>query len=82
MKSPQVTNVDPINKDGYTDLMVCMSAAGYYVGTMYNNFTETGELMFQEPGSRDTGYYETREQAEYVLRMIECGEEQTTRLTP
>lgn len=66
MKSPMVTNADYVtDKGGYTELMVLMSAAGYYIGTLYND-----PAGFQEPGSRDSGYYETREEAEASLRVM------------
>ena len=64
MKSPMVTNLDCIpNKSGYSDLQVLSSAAGYYIGTMYLNVEENG-TEWEEPGSRDSGYYRTREEAE------------------
>lgn len=59
MKSPMIENADYIeDKKGYSELQVLSSAAGYYVGTTY-----TDEDGFTEPGSRDSGYYRTYEDA-------------------
>lgn len=56
---------------GYSKLMVLSSAAGYYVGTIY-----TDEDGFQDPGSRDSGYFKTREDAESYLEYLHSlGEE-------
>ena len=52
---------------GYTDMMVLQSAAGYYIGTMYEEKDADGNVLFQEPGSRDTDYIRTREEAEKLL---------------
>lgn len=66
MKSPMVENADYINdKEGYSDLQVLMSAAGFYIGTIYHN-----KDGFEEPGSRDSGYYRTREEAEADLKKL------------
>jgi len=71
MKSPMVENAAYIpDKSGYTDLQVCQSAAGYYVGTMYRNIDDDGNLQFEEPGSRDSGYYATEEEAQKYLDMV------------
>lgn len=67
MKSPMVTNLDIPNKAGYTDLQVCQSAAGYYVGTLYWD----DEYKFFEPGSRDSDYYATYEEAERFLKTLD-----------
>jgi hypothetical protein len=68
MKSPMVTNLAEIqNKDQYTDLQVLKSPAGWYVGTMHID-PEYGA----EPGSRDSGYFATKEEAEYFLRLVEA----------
>jgi len=55
---------DPEN---YSELQVLKSAAGYYIGTMYNN-----PEGFQEPGSRDTDYFPTFEVAEDFLNRLNC----------
>ena len=63
MKSP-LTNTDYItDKHCYSDMMVCKSAAGYYIGTMYT--TPEG---FLEPGGRDSlEYYPTKGGAQHAL---------------
>jgi hypothetical protein len=67
MKSPMIQNANYIeNKSGYSDLQVLSSAAGYYVGTIYTD-PEDG---FREPGSRDSDYFRTYEQAEKYLKLI------------
>ncbi|QMI49994.1 hypothetical protein MBR110_29905 (plasmid) [Burkholderia sp. MBR-1] len=53
-------------KAGYSDLMVLSSAAGFYVGTTY-----TGPDGFEEPGSRDSDYFRSEEEAERHLSMIQ-----------
>lgn len=66
MKSPMVTNGDHVaDKAGYSDLQVLQSNAGYYVGTTY-----TDEDGFTEPGSRDSGYFRVREDAEDFLDAV------------
>lgn len=66
MKSLMVSNLICIkDKDAYTEMQVCRSAAGYYVGTMYNN-----PDGYQEPGSRDSGYFATEEKAQAYLDMV------------
>lgn len=71
MKSPMITNADYIkDKSGYTDLMVCQSAAGYYIGTLWNEY-ENEKLIWQEPGSRDSDYFATEEQAKSFLKALE-----------
>lgn len=77
MKSSQVAIVDPANKAGYSDLRVLQSGGGWYVGTVY-----TDADGFQEPGSRDTDYFPTREEAEIYLKRLEAGEPLLVRLTP
>lgn len=74
MKSPMVEQADFIeDKEAYSDLQVLRSGAGYYIGTIHRN-TEFGEdNAFNEPGSRDTGYFATRKEAEDELKNIEAG---------
>lgn len=65
MKSPMVQNATYISeeeKSEYSELQVLQSAAGYYIGTLHND-----PEGFQEPGSRDSGYYATRELAQQAL---------------
>ncbi|MDD2731405.1 MAG: hypothetical protein PHW33_04770 [Candidatus Portnoybacteria bacterium] len=54
------------DKEKYSELMVLQSAAGYYVGTMYTN-----EDGYEEPGSRDSDYFRTRNEAEIFLKYTE-----------
>lgn len=69
MKSSMVMNADYIkDKESYSDLQVMHSGAGYYVGTIY-----TDEDGFQEPGSRDSCYFPTKEAAQKYLDEIERG---------
>lgn len=76
MKSPMVENADYLtNKSGYTELQVLKSAAGYYIGTMYVERDEKGEITWQEPGSRDSDYFKTEEQAKAYLKTIESSSE-------
>jgi len=69
MKSLQIHSLgkqtipDPEN---YSDLQVMQSAAGFYLGTIYNN-----PEGFQEPGSRDSTYFRTKEDAEFALARLE-----------
>lgn len=66
MKSPMVQSLDSIEDKGrYSDLQVLRSGAGFYVGTIYHN-----PEGFDEPGSRDSDYFPTREQAEAYLKAI------------
>ena len=79
MKSPMIQQADYIpaeEKSGYSDLQVLRSGAGYYVGTIY-----TGPEGFKEPGSRDSGYFTTAEDAQTYLEMI-LGGIAATRMTP
>lgn len=50
----------------YTELRVLSSAAGYYIGTNYVNVEADGST-WEEPGSRESGYFRTREAAEAAL---------------
>lgn len=82
MKSPMVENADYIaEKSGYSDLQVLSSPAGYYIGTMYVNVEADGS-RWEEPGSRDSDYFKTREDAERYLRILEGDFGAPTRLTP
>jgi hypothetical protein len=73
MKSPMVTAAPYIGAaevDGYSDLQVLRSGAGWYVGTTYVNRDENGQVTFIEPGSRDSDYFATEaEAAEFLLRL-------------
>lgn len=84
MKSPMIAampNLLPATPDEgvsnrYTDLQVCSSGAGYYIGTMYEEMDANGKVMWQEPGSRDSDYFRTREGAEAYLKIINAGSEE------
>lgn len=68
MKSPMVSNASYISdKSGYSEMKVLRSGAGYYIGTIYT-YPIDG---LQEPGSRDSDYFATEEQARAYLRTIE-----------
>lgn len=69
MKSPMIVNAGYITegeKGNYTELQVLQSGAGFYVGTLYNN-----PEGYQEPGSRDSDYFRTREEAELELKVFQ-----------
>lgn len=48
--------------DNYSDLKVLSSGAGFYVGTVH-----TDPSGFTEPGSRDSDYFGTPEEAQTFL---------------
>lgn len=67
MKSPMIVHATYLTegeKSRYSDMQVLRSAAGWYVGTVY---TEDG---VEERGSRDSGYYQTRAEAERHLNAM------------
>lgn len=66
MKSPMVQTQPYIKDKGrYSEMQVLRSAAGFYVGTLY-----TGADGFVEPGSRDSGYFGTEDDAAAYLAMV------------
>jgi len=68
MRSPMIEAAEYIyDKKNYSDLQICHSGCGYYIGTMYYN----PEFKFTEPGSRDSQYFETYEDAEKYLKELE-----------
>ena len=71
MKSPMIMNSGYIkDKECYSDLQVMQSNAGHYIGTVYTDVDG-----FQEPGSRDTGYFESHKAAEdYLAYIIRTGD--------
>ena len=80
MKSPMIEQgefVKSEDKGKYSELQVLHSFAGYYLGTIY-----TDKDGFQEPGSRDSGYFPKREQAEAELKKLERGEPVQLRMRP
>lgn len=79
MKSPMIQEgsfIKTEDKGNYSELQVLRSPAGWYIGTMYHD-----PEGFQEPGSRDSGYFATKKEAEDEFRSIEAGEA-GTRMTP
>lgn len=69
MRSLQLNQSWIKDPENYSDLKVMNTGAGYYIGTSYTDPEGGG---FTEPGSRDTGYFKTREEAEEHLAMIEA----------
>jgi hypothetical protein len=57
----------------YGELEVLKSAAGWYIGTVFYN-----DAGYTEPGSRESGYYDTKEAAQLDLDE-DCWDQ---RLTP
>lgn len=53
----------------YSELKVCRSPAGYFVGTSFT--TDEG---YEEPGSRDSIYFQSIQEAERTLKRLESGE--------
>jgi hypothetical protein len=64
MKSPLLETYD-IDPHHYGELRVMESAAGFYIGSLYYDPHMAGHAV---PGTRDSGYYATREEA---LRDLE-----------
>lgn len=83
MKSPMITEMPwllPTEleepkavKNRYTDLQVLCSGAGYYIGTMYQELDENDNVIWEEPGSRDSDYFKTQEGAEAYLKILNVG---------
>lgn len=85
MKSPIVMNPDIVpetDRDNYTDLQVLKSAAGYYIGTIFQEKDAEGNVTFSEPGSRDSGYFSTEDAARIYLGNLESGLEMPLRERP
>lgn len=77
MKSPMVENAGYIKDAGrYSDLQVLHSGGGFYVGTIYEN-----PDGYSEPGSRDSDYFSTLQQAETHLAAI-VADDAPTRMSP
>jgi hypothetical protein len=53
---------------GYTEPFITQSAAGFYLGTWYRDTDYGG---FWCPGSRDSGYYATKEDAQKAFPWAE-----------
>jgi hypothetical protein len=76
MNSEKAIKIEKIqSKDGfYGPLEVCRSAAGYYIGRIFHNI-----IGYDEPGSRESGYFATKNEAEVALKIEgfeyrNCGE--------
>jgi len=70
MKSPMVMLNDYMtDKERHSDLKVLYTRAGYYIGTTFTD--EAGNI---KPGSRDTEYFELKEDAENLLELLENGD--------
>jgi hypothetical protein len=68
VKSPMLMNTTFItDKNNYTDLQVLRSNAGYYIGTMYIT-----EGDFEEPGTRDSSYFSSKQAADKFLAELEA----------
>lgn len=93
MQSPMITinpALTPTNlehpsavRGGYSTLRVLRSAAGWYVGTLYEEFDHKGQKVWEEPGSRDSiGYFNTPEDAAAELAQMEGGDLSEARFQP
>lgn len=83
LKSKIVQNViPPEGQSNYTELQVLCSNAGWYVGTMYQEKDHKGNVLWEEPGSRDTDYFKSREDAERYLGLMKKGFNLPIRETP
>lgn len=73
MKSPKV---ELLKKQGlldpseeYSDMQICKSPAGYFIGTIYSN-----PEGYTEPGSRDSHYFLDEASAQLYLEQVESAE--------
>ena len=69
LKSLQVRNTYSLHAPepaSYSRLQILKSPAGYYLGTIYID----PEHLFEEPGSRDTTYFQTLDQAVRALEYM------------
>ena len=53
----------------YSDLKVMESAAGWYIGTTFHH-TSGDYAGLVEPGSRESGYYRSKVEAELALQTL------------
>lgn len=93
MNSPMITinpNLIPLNlsmptavRGNYTELRVLQSAAGFYIGTLYEEYDANGTCVWREPGSRDSdGYFSTPEAAAQELDQMNGGDLSHARFHP
>ena len=87
--NPELAAVDPNEffsseavSGFYSDLRVLQSAAGFYIGTLFQEFDRDGNVVMEEPGSRDSGYFATKEEAERELVQMEGGDLSEVRWHP
>ena len=57
-----LASIFPSTDGKYSDLQVMQSPAGWYVGTIFHN-----NDGFNEPGSRESEYFESQELAQQAL---------------
>lgn len=76
MQSLQLGPVSDIGN--YSELKVMCSAAGWYVGTTYKD----PEFNFEEPGTRESGYFSSSEEATAFLNYLENGGREGVRMNP
>ncbi len=85
LKSKIVTEADYLTdkeKSGYSELQVLHSNDGWYVGTYYEERDKDGKVLWTEPGSRDTDYFKSQEDAERYLRIMKEGFDLPVRKSP
>ena len=66
MKGQIAEHYSPDPGGEYSDLQVMRSGAGWYIGTLFT-YTNGSYKGFQEPGSRESGYYATEEEAQAAM---------------
>ena len=69
MKTISKDTPDEEREEGYSKLGVLHSPAGYYIGRMYWAVEEYGS--FWEPGSRESDYFKTSDDAQKLLDLGE-----------
>ena len=85
MRSEQIEKAKHMTekeKANHTDLQVLHSNAGWYVGTLYQEKDPVGNVIWTEPGSRDTDYFKSQDDAARYLRIMEQGFDLPVRKTP
>ena len=85
LKSKIVTEANYLTakeKSGFTELQVLHSNGGWYVGTLYQEKDKNGNVLWTEPGTRDTDYFNSQEDAARYLRIMQQGFNLPTRKTP
>ncbi len=67
MSNAHLANKYPCSYGTYSDMQVMQSPAGYYIGTTFEH-TSGDYKGLVEPGSRESEYFGSREEAEAALR--------------